>query len=227
MGNVIDLTGRTFRELTVIRRDGSDRHGAAMWRCRCSCGREKTVRGYNLCSEHPIGSCGICDVLKPRRKNLSGRVFHWTTAERYLFTDKFAHWQCRCRCGKRHVASSNSLLRGYTKSCGCYKIFLNKQKKKPWLTDADRRNRRSGGLGDPFRITAQRTFARDAFTCLGCGGGGKLAAHHILPWYAYPEHRYSMKNLVTLCAACHKDFHSLYGFDCDLDDLEEFLKEIK
>ena len=51
-----------------------------------------------------------------------------------------------------------------------------------------------------------------------------LAAHHILPWAQCKELRYDPANLVTLCKECHGQLHFLYGWDCDLDDFEEFLK---
>lgn len=34
---------------------------------------------------------------------------------------KHACWECLCGCGKRTVVVSQSLRRGHTKSCGCYR----------------------------------------------------------------------------------------------------------
>lgn len=57
-GNVIDLTGQTFGQLTVIARDGSDARGEAKWLCQCSCGLEPiSVLGSNLRTGH-TQSCG-------------------------------------------------------------------------------------------------------------------------------------------------------------------------
>jgi len=36
-GYTIDLTGKTFGRLAVLWRDGSDKHGRAIWICECSC----------------------------------------------------------------------------------------------------------------------------------------------------------------------------------------------
>lgn len=52
---LVDLTGRTFERLTVLRRaDGGRR---VMWLCVCLCGNETTVAGCDLVSLH-TKSCG-------------------------------------------------------------------------------------------------------------------------------------------------------------------------
>jgi hypothetical protein len=42
-GKVADLTGERFGRLVVVKRAGSDKHGTAMWLCKCDCGSYKTV----------------------------------------------------------------------------------------------------------------------------------------------------------------------------------------
>lgn len=53
----MDMTGRTFGYLTVIRQDGKNQWDQPMWLCRCRCGTEKTIRGSVLRSGHS-NSCG-------------------------------------------------------------------------------------------------------------------------------------------------------------------------
>lgn len=53
MSALIDLTGRRFGRLLVLRREGSyysdeGVHSCPTWRCRCDCGREVVVHGTNL-----------------------------------------------------------------------------------------------------------------------------------------------------------------------------------
>ncbi len=38
MGNVIDLTGRKFNRLTVVKRGENDKKGGTRWWCKCDCG---------------------------------------------------------------------------------------------------------------------------------------------------------------------------------------------
>ena len=57
MREKIDMTGRVIGRLLVIEECGRDAHGQALWRCRCECGNEVTVRGDSLRNENTT-SCG-------------------------------------------------------------------------------------------------------------------------------------------------------------------------
>ena len=57
MSKKIDLSGQPFGKLIVLREDGRDKHNKALWRCRCECGNEVTVRSNNLRRELTT-SCG-------------------------------------------------------------------------------------------------------------------------------------------------------------------------
>jgi hypothetical protein len=62
---LLDLAGQTFGHLTVIAREGTNKHGGAVWRVRCECGTEKPVAGRELV----IGktkSCGCRQGKKPK-----------------------------------------------------------------------------------------------------------------------------------------------------------------
>lgn len=53
----------------------------------------------------------------------------------------------------------------------------------------------------------------DNYTCQMCGRrGGDLAVHHLNGYHWDVENRYNVKNGVTLCEECHKEFHSKYGY---------------
>lgn len=48
-------------------------------------------------------------------------------------------------------------------------------------------------------------FERDDYTCQACFvKGGRLQAHHIKPYKAFPELRHELSNGQTLCVECHK-----------------------
>lgn len=57
MAKVIDLTGKRFGRLTVIKQEGYDKRRHALWLCKCQCGNEKTIRGSDLLHSGTI-SCG-------------------------------------------------------------------------------------------------------------------------------------------------------------------------
>lgn len=54
---MINLVGKKFGRLTVIKRMDSDKWGHHRWLCKCNCGKEKTILGYNLSSDC-TQSCG-------------------------------------------------------------------------------------------------------------------------------------------------------------------------
>lgn len=53
----IDLTGQKFGRLTVLCEAGRNKHGHVLWRCRCECDAETTVRTGDLRSGNTT-SCG-------------------------------------------------------------------------------------------------------------------------------------------------------------------------
>ena len=50
------------------------------------------------------------------------------------------------------------------------------------------------------------------YTCqtCGCTDRRKLHSHHIKPWSKYPHLRYSLKNGICICKACHVKLHPEY-----------------
>lgn len=46
--NSARLEGRTFGRLKVVRREGSNKRGSAVWRCACVCGKETLAISYQL-----------------------------------------------------------------------------------------------------------------------------------------------------------------------------------
>ena len=48
MGNVKDITGRTFGEWEVLSEYGRNKSGGAVFLCRCSCGNERVVDGRSI-----------------------------------------------------------------------------------------------------------------------------------------------------------------------------------
>ena len=119
-----DLTGMKFNRLTVIKRM-PNRNDKAMWLCKCECGNEKIVESYHLTSGK-IKSCGCYkkEVTSKRSlKDLTGMKFgRWTVLHRAPNKNKRTAWTCKCECGTIKDISSNDLLCGDSKSCGCYKI---------------------------------------------------------------------------------------------------------
>src|SRR4249920_3918444 len=124
MGKFIDIAGQRFGELTAVEPAGTDRHGNAIWSCRCSCGTIIEAAGFSLRRGCPK-SCGC---KQHQRKNLVGMTFGNLTVIRFAGRPggKRSLWDCKCTCGKMTVRSGITLCRGSALSCGCLKT--NKQK---------------------------------------------------------------------------------------------------
>jgi hypothetical protein len=118
MSTVRDLTGLTSGMLTAVERAGSDKHGDAMWRCRCSCGNESTVKGGSL-RRGETKSCG-CLAATLLVKDMTGLRFgKLTVIERNGSKRGRAAWHVRCDCGSESTAIGQDLRSGETRSCGC------------------------------------------------------------------------------------------------------------
>jgi predicted transcriptional regulator len=63
-----------------------------------------------------------------------------------------------------------------------------------------------------MKLAREACFKRDDYTCRDCGQrGGKLNAHHIWPFQSYPQLKFEVSNLLTLCKKCHDAFHIAAG----------------
>jgi hypothetical protein len=57
-----------------------------------------------------------------------------------------------------------------------------------------------------------KVFKRDDFTCQLCNGTNlELNAHHLNGFDNFPDQRFDMDNLITLCKSCHDNFHDQCG----------------
>ena len=63
MPNFIDLTGKKFGRLTVIKRAGYNKWKQILWLCKCECGKEKIIQRGNL-RTGGTQSCGCLKKIK-------------------------------------------------------------------------------------------------------------------------------------------------------------------
>lgn len=115
MSKLIDLSGKRFGRLTVIRRASSD-SGTAAWLCKCDCGNYKTASGAHL-RQGLVKSCG-CARKIAHRIDISGQKYGMLTAVEPIYGEK-TKWRCKCECGNEVIVSMANLRSGHTTSCGC------------------------------------------------------------------------------------------------------------
>jgi hypothetical protein len=57
-----------------------------------------------------------------------------------------------------------------------------------------------------------KCFELNNYICSCCGLTDTiLNAHHLNSWKFFPEQRFDLNNLVSLCETCHSDFHKIHG----------------
>jgi len=62
---------------------------------------------------------------------------------------------------------------------------------------------------DKYKLWIKSVFTRDNYRCCKCHKrGGNIEAHHIKPFYLYPELRFEVSNGMTLCVKCHNNTKS-------------------
>lgn len=129
MGTFIDLTGNVFGDLTVMERVDNNTGGRVAWLCMCKCGNT-TIKTTQQLRRGKTISCG-CLVGAQHRRELAGRRFGRLVAEEIVGYNDFNKilWRCKCDCGNDHITTSQALLQGITKSCGCLQRDSTKQLK--------------------------------------------------------------------------------------------------
>ncbi|SOY65623.1 conserved hypothetical protein [Cupriavidus phytorum] len=75
--------------------------------------------------EQAFGASGRKGMKMPPRVDLTGQRFGRLTVIEWGFNGK---WLCQCDCGKEHRAQGYKLKTGETKSCGCAKADISREK---------------------------------------------------------------------------------------------------
>lgn len=119
---LINMQGKRYGQLKVLKYSGINNLGRAMWMCKCDCGTKKVVAGNSLRS----GSTRSCGCLfKKRFRKLDGVKFkHWTFLERVrVDRNQYPVWRIRCDCGRIVTRRVHGILYRGTSSCGCQKYI--------------------------------------------------------------------------------------------------------
>lgn len=128
MSKLVDITGERFGCLTVIRRDGVTKSGAAAWLCKCDCGQYTIAAGNHL-RQGLVKSCG-CARKTAHRIDITGQRFGKLVAIEPIYGD-ITYWRCKCDCGNETSVRMSNLRSGGVISCGCASSRLYSGEKNP------------------------------------------------------------------------------------------------
>ena len=117
---MLDLIGKKFNNLSVIKRVENTKHGKTKWLCKCDCGNTVEVVGSNLINGNTKG-CGCLNYATKNAIDLTGKVYGKLTVINRTNKKKHSNyiWNCVCECGNQIKVKGSSLTTGNTLSCGC------------------------------------------------------------------------------------------------------------
>lgn len=131
MSASVSLVSRVFGRLTVVSRQGSNRHKQALWLCECICSNKATISTNELRS----GDTRSCGCLKAEANIRKSKVFAGDTFGRLTVLSRepskglgIAEWRCQCSCGRIIVTSAGRLGSGSSKSCGRHRHEIRSSK---------------------------------------------------------------------------------------------------
>jgi|SRR3990167_1958369 len=129
MAKLLDLRGKKFGNLTVKElTEEKDKRGYRIWECICDCGKNCKFSSAQLLREKNK-YCGYGCFTKIN--NLKGKRFGRLLVKELHpeRSNQFrARWICKCDCGNNITVVGKYLSIGHTRSCGCLKIDLSKER---------------------------------------------------------------------------------------------------
>lgn len=217
--NTNDLSEKRFGRWTVIDYAGSG--WGAMWLCECECGNKKSVPASALV-DGESKSCGCYkeDVNhnKTGKDNPNwrgGSVIReceickneYTVKRNLINTSRFCSIECRGIWCSENMSGENS---------------------PHWNPDLTEEDRISDRKYTEYSRWVKNVMERDEWVCQCCGQySGILDVHHLFSYRHYPSLRTELSNGVTLCRACHNEFHYVFmghsSIPCTPNDFEEWL----
>ena len=134
---IVDLSGKQFGRLTVLRFDPASRGTRrARWSCLCECGSEKSYAADQL-QKGEADNCGCLTSEKlriataSRGYDLEGETSGLLTYIKEAgFRNGARMITCSCACGNEHTLMASSFITGSTKSCGCLFVMHTEHKKR-------------------------------------------------------------------------------------------------
>jgi len=170
--------------------------------------------------------------MRGRKTDFTGKKFYYLTVIESvgLAKDKHVLWKCSCKCGNETIVASNALVKGTTKSCGCYYESIRGHKYKTKLYEDTRSEvlyryiAMARKYGREFSLTDEEFFNITQKTCSYCGTSPNYIIRTVSSRktgrkeFKYngidrkdSSKGYTLENCVPCCVVCNriKSNHSL------------------
>lgn len=121
----LNFVGQKFGRLVALEEVISEGN-SHIWKCRCTCGNEITVKQEALKAGR-VRSCGCLRLervteVQNTQEDLVGKTFDYVTVvKKARSAGSQRHWHCRCICGKNLIMAERTLSSQRLVSCGCMK----------------------------------------------------------------------------------------------------------
>ncbi len=198
-----------------------------LMRYRCKCGNKKCKITFNRfkrgqrCTECRGGIKFTFEYVKQYFKDHDCELLE----TEYIDANTPMKYRCICRNFDCKICFSK-----FKKGQRCKKCAIKRNSGEnhcnwnPNLTDEEReKSHRRPGCGK-WRKDVRKRDKNISQCCFQ--EEGKLIAHHIENYANNKELGTVLSNGFLFCNKHHKEFHNKYGYDCNREQLEEFLKNI-
>ena len=128
--------------------------------------------------------------------------------------DKSISVTCRCTCGSLFTTNASNFFKNYSGCHNC-KVHWN------YNPNKDRTVRPA------LSIWKRLVLTRDRHICQACNSTISLNVHHIIAFSADKSLAADINNGITLCSNCHKELHSLFGYNVGQNNLSLYINALK
>jgi hypothetical protein len=188
----------------LVQVDSSKKMRESKWIAVCqSCQCERTIsycQAYNIKNGH-TNTCSECREYKPNSGQISIGNIPWNRGINFKPIRSYNK-------NKEYMEIINTFGMIFTQE------ITAKQRNAKLGKFREKASNWQGGKTSERKTLMQRNdykqlrkdcFGRDNFICQICNvRGGSLEMDHIKEWCNYPELRYELSNVRTLCKECHK-----------------------
>ena len=229
-----NLIGKTFGKLIVMSQSKSILAGQKVkrywgaWKCLCQCGNIVIVKTVDL-NRKRVSSCG-CLKHESKSKLKAGDKVN----RLYLIQYNKGKWKCSCECGNIITVKTNSITSNNTKSCGCLKEEVSKNKIEkliegrrqfdPRITSARRKWQNYKFQDKMFNINFEDFYDLSQMNCYYCGINPNISYNYFKAASTYSSNKskelgdfiyngldrvdskkyHTLDNVVTCCYNCNR-----------------------